>query len=102
MLTDIKYKTKNKKTKLKVSDFGLIGLTTTLTLTGIAGIYPSNVFTTTYLPTKFKANNLFQNKNNTRSSCHFWTTGVTQNCSAETWTTQVEGRLAWRYQELNG
>ena len=99
MLTDIKYKTKNKKTKLKVSDFGLIGLTTTLTLTGIAGIYPSNVFTTTYLPTKFKANNLFQNKNNTRSSCHFWTTGVTQNCSAETWTTQVEGRLAWRYQE---
>ena len=99
MLTDIKYKTKNKKTKLKVSDFGLIGLTTTLTLTGIAGIYPSNVFTTTYLPTKFTANNLFQNKNNTKSSCHFWTTGVTQNCSAETWTTQVEGRLAWRYQE---
>ena len=99
MIQDIKYKTKNKKTKLKVSDFGLIGLTTTLTLTGIAGIYPSNVFTTTYLPTKFKANNLFQNKDDTRSSCHFWTIGVTQNCSAESWTTQVEGRLAWRYQE---
>jgi len=77
----------------KVSDFGLIGLTTTLTLTGIAGIYPSNVFTTTYLPTKFKTNNIGGEK----SSCHFWTTGVTQNCSAESWTTQLEARMMWRF-----
>ena len=77
----------------KVSDFGLIGLTTTLTLTGIAGIYPSNVFTTTYLPEKFKVNKIAGSE----SSCHFWTTGVTQNCSAESWTTQLEARMAWRF-----
>ena len=77
----------------KVSDFGLMGLTTTLTLTGIAGLYPSNVFTTSYLPTKFKINNIGGEK----SSCHFWTTGVTQNCSAESWTTQLEARMAWRH-----
>ncbi len=80
----------------KVSDFGLIGLTTTLTLTGIAGIYPSNVFTTTYLPTKFKLN-IGGSSNGANSSCHFWTTGVTQNCSAESWTTQLEARMAWRF-----
>jgi len=82
-------------TEPKVSDYGLIGLTTTLTLTGIAGIYPSNVFTTSYLPTKFKVNNALSGKK--KSSCHFWTTGVTQNCSAETWTTQLEARMAWRF-----
>jgi hypothetical protein len=82
----------------KVSDFGLIGLTTTLTLTGIAGIYPSNVFTTTYLPTKFKTNDVGGSSNGeANSSCHFWTTGVTQNCSAESWTTQLEARMAWRF-----
>ena len=82
-------------TEPKVSDYGLIGLTTTLTLTGIAGIYPSNVFTTSYLPTKFKVNNALSSKK--KSSCHFWTTGVTQNCSAESWTTQLEARMAWRF-----
>ena len=82
----------------KVSDFGLIGLTTTLTLTGIAGIYPSNVFTTTYLPTKFKTNDIGGSSNGkANSSCHFWTTGVTQNCSAESWTTQLDARMAWRF-----
>ena len=81
----------NEQTEItpRISDFGLIGLTTTLTLTGIAGIYPSNIFTTSYLPEKFKVNNI--------GGCHFWTTGVTQNCSAESWTTQLEGRVAWRY-----
>jgi len=78
-----------KKVYIKVSDYGFVGLTTTLTLTGIAGIYPSNIFTTSYLPEKFKVNNI--------GGCHFWTTNVTQNCSAESWTTQLEGRVAWRY-----
>jgi len=74
---------------LKTSEYGLVGITTTITLTGIAGIYPSNAFTTSYLPDKFKSNVL--------GGCHFWTTGVTQNCSAETWTTQLEARMAWKY-----
>ena len=74
---------------LKTSEYGLVGITTTITLTGIAGIYPSNAFTTSYLPEKFKSNVL--------GGCHFWTTGVTQNCSAETWTTQLEARMMWRH-----
>ena len=37
------------------------------------------------------------NKVNNIGGCHFWTTNVTQNCSAESWTTQLEGRVAWRY-----
>ena len=90
----------NEQTEItpRISDFGLIGLTTSLTLTGIAGIYPSNIFTTSYLPTKFKLNNL----GNEKSSCHFWTTGVTQNCSAESWTTQIDARMAWRKVEVKG
>ena len=90
----------NEQTEItpRISDFGLIGLTTSLTLTGIAGIYPSNIFTTSYLPTKFKLNNL----GNEKSSCHFWTTVVTQNCSAESWTTQIDARMAWRKVEVKG
>ena len=84
----------NEKPKaiLKVSDYGLVGITTTLTLTGIAGIYPSNVFTSTYLPDKFK----FGVDGTQFGGGHFWTTGVTQNCSAETWTTQIEARMQWK------
>ena len=77
---------------LKVSDYGLVGITTTLTLTGIAGIYPSNAFITTYLPEKFK----FGTDDTQFGGGHFWTTGVTQNCSAETWTTQLEARMQWK------
>ena len=97
MTYEIQYKEEdeNDTPKLKVSDYGFIGLTTTLTLTGIAGIYPSNIFTTSYLPRKFKVNNIA----NEKTSCHFWTTGVTQNCSAESWTTQIEARMAWRFVE---
>jgi hypothetical protein len=80
------------KAILKVSDYGLVGITTTLTLTGIAGIYPSNVFTSTYLPDKFK----FGVDGTQFGGGHFWTTGVTQNCSAETWTTQLEARMQWK------
>lgn len=97
MTYEVQYKEENEDDtpKLKVSDYGFIGLITTLTLTGIAGIYPSNIFTTSYLPRKFKVNNIA----NEKTSCHFWTTGVTQNCSAESWTTQVEARMAWRFVE---
>ena len=77
------------KPTIKVSQYGLVGLTTTLTLTGIAGIYPTNAFTTSYLPSLFKQENIF------------WIFNTTQNCSAETWTTQIEGRLAWKNRGSN-
>ena len=70
-----------------LSNYGLLGLTNTLKITGIAGIYPSNVFTTNYLPTKFKEN------------AHFYATGVSQDIDESTWTTTIEGRFAWRYRD---
>tara|TARA_A100001201_G_scaffold105403_1_gene90238 strand:+ start:98 stop:3211 length:3114 start_codon:yes stop_codon:yes gene_type:complete len=79
---------KERKIIIKSSDWGLIGLTTTLQLTGIAGIIPSNGFTTTYLPKKFKAN--------TRAGGHFYVIGSTQSCDASTWTSTIEGRMCWK------
>lgn len=79
---------KKRKVIIKSSDWGLIGLTTTLQLTGIAGIIPSNGFTTTYLPKKFKAN--------TRAGGHFYVIGSTQSCDASTWTSTIEGRMCWK------
>ena len=70
-----------------LSNYGLLGLTNTLKITGIAGIYPSNIFTTNYLPTKFKEN------------AHFYATGVSQDIDESTWTTTIEGRFAWRYRD---
>ena len=77
-----------RKVIIKSSDWGLIGLTTTLQLTGVAGIIPSNGFTTTYLPKKFKSN--------TKAGGHFYVIGSTQSCDASTWTSTIEGRMCWK------
>ena len=68
-----------------VNDYGMVGITNTLTMEGIAGIYPSNVFTTTYLPQKF------------RDHCHFYATDVGQTIDSTGWTTAIEGRMVWKY-----
>ena len=68
-----------------VDDYGMVGITNTLTLRGIAGIVPSNLFTTTYLPRKFK------------ESCHFYATEVNQSIDSNTWTTSITGRMVWKY-----
>ena len=68
-----------------VDDYGMVGITNTLTLRGIAGIVPSNLFTTTYLPRKFK------------ESCHFYATEVNQSIDSNTWTTSITGRMTWKY-----
>ena len=95
MRTEIRFKTvkrKDKKTGREyitkipnVDDYGMVGITNTLTLRGIAGIVPSNLFTTTYLPRKFK------------ESCHFYATEVNQSIDSNTWTTSITGRMTWKY-----
>ena len=95
MRQEIKFKTierKDKKTGRRyiakipnVDDYGMVGITNTLTLRGIAGIIPSNLFTTTYLPRKFK------------ESCHFYATEVNQSIDSNTWTTSITGRMTWKY-----
>ena len=95
MRQETKFKTierKDKKTGRRyiakipnVDDYGMVGITNTLTLRGIAGIVPSNLFTTTYLPRKFK------------ESCHFYATEVNQSIDSNTWTTSMTGRMVWKY-----
>ena len=68
-----------------VDDYGMVGLTNTLTLSGIAGIYPSILYTTTYLPQKFKDHS------------HFYATEVGQSCDSSNWTTTITGRMVWKY-----
>ena len=95
MRQEIKFKTverRDKKTGRRyiakipnVDDYGMVGITNTLTLRGIAGIVPSNLFTTTYLPRKFK------------ESSHFYATEVNQSIDSNTWTTSITGRMVWKY-----
>ena len=61
------------------------------------GIYKTDFFNERNL---FKIQDRKNPDKNLNTSCHFWTTGVTQNCSAETWTTQLEARMAWRKVEV--
>ena len=68
-----------------IDDYGMVGITNSLTMTGIAGLYPSNVFTTDYLPQKFKEH------------AHFYATDVGQSIDSSGWTTTIEGRMVWRY-----
>ena len=68
-----------------VNDYGQVGITNTLSMEGIAGIYPSNIYTTSYLPQKFK------------DHCHFYTTDVEQSIDSSAWTTTISGRMVWKY-----
>jgi hypothetical protein len=70
------------------SDFGLIYLTNTITLSGIAGIYPANIWTSGYLPKKFK-----------EKEAHFWTEAVSQKIDSTTWTTEITGRVLFKFRE---
>jgi hypothetical protein len=71
-----------------IDDYGMVGITNSLNMTGIAGIYPSNLFTTTYLPSKFKEHS------------HFYATDVGQSIDSSDWTTTIEGRMVWKYVEV--
>ena len=71
-----------------IDDYGMVGITNSLSMTGIAGIYPSNLFTTTYLPDKF------------RKHSHFYITDVGQSIDSSDWTTTIEGRMVWKYVEV--
>jgi hypothetical protein len=68
--------------------FGLLFITNTLEMTGIAGIKPGDVWTTSYLPAKFKDN------------AHFWTTNVTQTIDSSGWKTTITGRANMQFEEV--
>ena len=56
-------------------------VTNTITIDGIAGIKPGDIWTTSYLPKKFKDN------------AHFWTTNVSQTLDSSGWKTTITGRV---------
>ena len=81
---------KRKKTAYEQSEvteqmFGLLFITNSITISGIAGIKPGMVWTTSYLPKKFKEN------------AHFWTTAVSQTIDSSGWKTSITGRVLRKY-----
>ena len=68
-----------------IDDYGMVGLTNTINMSGIAGIRPSDIYTTSYLPEKFKKHS------------HFYATDVGQSIDSTGWTTTITGRMVWKY-----
>ena len=71
-------------------EFGLLFLTNTMSLDGIAGITPGNIYTSQYLPDKFKDN------------CYFFIQNSSQTVDASTWTTEITGRVLFKYKTKSG
>jgi hypothetical protein len=78
-------------------ELGLTFITNTLSIDGIAGIFPSNLYTSAYLPDKFRR---VDAKN--RLKCYFFTQGVNQTIDSSTWTTEIQGRVLWRFKSKTG
>tara|TARA_Y100001973_G_scaffold2720_1_gene4158 strand:+ start:107 stop:3466 length:3360 start_codon:yes stop_codon:yes gene_type:complete len=71
-------------------EFGLLFLTNTISIDGIAGIFPSNIYTSQYLPDKFYDNAFFYVEN------------LTQNVDSSTWTTEITGRVLFKHKITSG
>ena len=71
-------------------EFGLLFLTNTINIDGIAGIFPSNIYTSQYLPDKFYDNAFFYVEN------------LTQNVDSSTWTTEITGRVLFKHKITSG
>ena len=85
----------DKKSRFKEAspydELGLLFLTNTMSMDGIAGIHPGNIYTSNYLPDKF-----------TNNGCYFFMQNVSQTIDASTWTTEVTGRVLWNFKRKNG
>jgi len=71
-------------------EFGLLFLTNTMSMDGIAGITPGNIYTSQYLPDKFKDN------------CYFFIQNASQTIDSSTWTTEITGRVLFKYKTKSG
>ena len=61
-----------------------------MSMDGIAGIHPGNVYTSNYLPDKF------------RNDCYFFIQNASQTVDASTWTTEITGSVLFKYQKKSG
>ena len=64
-------------------EYGLIFISNTIQISGIAGIKPGDIWTTNYLPKKFQ------------ERAHFWTTNVEHSLDSTGWNTTITGQMAW-------
>jgi len=83
-----KTETKYKVVPVTNESFGLLFITNTVSIPGIAGIKPGDAWTTSYLPKKFKNN------------AHFWTTNVSQTIDSSGWKTTLTGRANMQLKEV--
>ena len=83
MKKDMNTKIINGRPVTKVSEYGQIFLSNTIEISGIAGIKPGDIWTTNYLPEKF------------RDRAHFWTKNVEQTVSSDGWRTKLTGQMVW-------
>ena len=64
-------------------EYGLIFISNTIQISGIAGIKPGDIWTTNYLPKKFQ------------ERAHFWTKNVEHSLDSTGWNTTITGQMAW-------
>ena len=80
---------KYEPTKVDENAYGLLFITNTITISGVAGIRPGMLWTTSYLPKKFKDN------------AHFYTTNVSQTIDSSGWKTTITGRVNRRFVKID-
>jgi len=71
-------------------EFGLIFVTNTMSLDGVAGIVPGMLYTTPYLPDKFL------------EKAYFFIQNTSQTVDSSTWTTEITGRVLHKFKETSG
>jgi len=71
-------------------ELGLLFLTNTMSMDGIGGIFPGNIYTSNYLPKKFE------------EEAYFFIQNASQTVDSSTWTTEITGRVLFKYKKQSG
>jgi hypothetical protein len=71
-------------------ELGLLFLTNTMSMDGIGGIFPGNIYTSNYLPKKFQ------------KEAYFFIQNASQTVDSSTWTTEITGRVLFQYKKQSG
>ena len=78
-------------------ELGLLFLVNTMSMDGVGGIFPGNIYTSNYLPDKFR---LVDDSGDER--CLFFIQNTSQTIDSSTWTTEISGRVLWNWKRTGG
>ena len=78
-------------------ELGLLFLVNTMSMDGVGGIFPGNIYTSNYLPDKFR---LVDDNGDER--CLFFIQNTSQTIDSSTWTTEIQGRVLWNWKRTGG